>query len=339
MKDEKMTTTINDNVQWEGHEESLSSATNVYSKANSCDVPIIRIDDTHNSDVAIIEGTTTDQVPVPCNNLVESLDDILVNDSEININAKSLKRKASNSLVEEDPATSIPVVTELKVAEESLRQQVSENVSSHPTMNTGIVTSEERYKRTRRVVPARISWEERMAALIAYKEEYGHLQIPIRYKKNPSLGKFVHNTREQYKLFRNQCKMGYQKRCSLTEERISDLNRIGFIWTTERIKKQTDDWNARLEQLKEYKAKHGVRMIPISSFKSGKGRLFFSSSVAISGLLGSTWVRGRSKFCRMDSSTTYCIRFDGQGRETQSFGTKSNGEAGRDWVQFYRSFG
>ena len=115
-------------------------------------------------------------------------------------------------------------------------------------------------KRIRRNVPARISWEDRIASLKAYKEEHGDLNIPIRYKKNTSLGKFVHNTREQYKLFHNQCKPGYQKRCCLTAERIAVLNEIGFLWTTERSQKQNDDWASRLEQLKEYKAKHGVRI-------------------------------------------------------------------------------
>jgi Helicase associated domain len=116
-------------------------------------------------------------------------------------------------------------------------------------------------KRVRRTVPARISWEERIASLKAYKEEHGDLNIPIRYKQNPSLGKFVHNTREQFKLYHHQCKPGYQKRCCLTAERIATLNEIGFLWTTERAQKQNDDWASRLEQLKEYKAKHGVRML------------------------------------------------------------------------------
>jgi Helicase associated domain len=116
-------------------------------------------------------------------------------------------------------------------------------------------------KRVRRIVPARISWEDRIASLKAYKDEHGDLNIPIRYKKNPSLGKFVHNTREQYKLFHHQCKPGYQKRCCLTAERIAMLNELGFLWTTERVQKQNDDWAMRLEQLKEYKAKHGVRIL------------------------------------------------------------------------------
>lgn len=36
----------------------------------------------------------------------------------------------------------------------------------------------------------------------------------------------------------------------------------GFVWTTERTKKQNEDWNVRLEQLKEYKTQHGDCLVP-----------------------------------------------------------------------------
>ena len=118
----------------------------------------------------------------------------------------------------------------------------------------------------------RISWEERIQQLQEYKEEHGDLLIPIRFKENPSLGKFVHNTREQYKLFSQQHEEGHEndndshhknngktntKKCSLTEERVQQLEELGFVWSTERSKHQKEDWEARLQQLKEYKAQHG----------------------------------------------------------------------------------
>jgi len=113
---------------------------------------------------------------------------------------------------------------------------------------------------TKRRAPVRVSWPERIALLKEYKEKHGNLAIPIRYKPNPALGKFIHNTREQYKLFHNRAKVGYKKKCSLTAERIKELDDLGFIWTTERAKKQNDDWDKRYEQLERYKAKHGVRI-------------------------------------------------------------------------------
>jgi hypothetical protein len=109
-----------------------------------------------------------------------------------------------------------------------------------------------------RAAPTRVSWEDRIAMLKAYKEQHGDLLIPIRYKLNPSLGKFIHNTREQYKLYHKRCPPNYKKKCSLTAERIAQLDEIGFVWTTERTKRQNEDWEERLEQLKAYKDKHGV---------------------------------------------------------------------------------
>ena len=106
--------------------------------------------------------------------------------------------------------------------------------------------------------PVRVAWNDRMAMLLEYKETNGDLLIPIRYKVNPSLGKFVHNTREQYKLFHKKTPPGYKKKCSLTAERIAQLQDMGFLWTTERTKRQNEDWEVRLEQLREYKEKHGV---------------------------------------------------------------------------------
>jgi Helicase associated domain len=37
---------------------------------------------------------------------------------------------------------------------------------------------------------------------------------------------------------------------------------LGFVWATERSKKQDEDWNARLEQLREYKDAHGDCLVP-----------------------------------------------------------------------------
>jgi Helicase associated domain len=75
--------------------------------------------------------------------------------------------------------------------------------------------------------PPRVSWEDRIEQLKQYRDEHGDLLIPIRYKKNPSLGKFVHNTREQFKLFHKRAPPNYKKKCSLTQERIEQLDQIG----------------------------------------------------------------------------------------------------------------
>ncbi len=107
----------------------------------------------------------------------------------------------------------------------------------------------------------RVHWEDRLRQLQEYKEQHGDLLIPIRYKPS-NLGKFVHNTREQYKLFHKQTPEGYKKKCSLTASRIHQLEELGFCWTTERSKRQNDDWQKRLHQLKDFREKHGHCMVP-----------------------------------------------------------------------------
>jgi hypothetical protein len=113
----------------------------------------------------------------------------------------------------------------------------------------------------KRPAPTRVPWEERLRQLKGYKEMHGDLLIPIRYKPS-NLGKFVHNTREQYKLFHKRTPEGYKKKCSLTEARIQQLEELGFAWTTERIKRQNDDWQRRLKQLQEFKEKWGDCLVP-----------------------------------------------------------------------------
>ena len=118
-----------------------------------------------------------------------------------------------------------------------------------------------RVLKTRRA-PTRVAWEERLGMLKEYKRIHGDLLIPIRFKENPSLGKFVHNTREQYKLFHKRTPDGYKKKCSLTEGRIQQLDEIGFVWSTNRTERQDEDWNRRLQQLEEYKKQHGDCLVP-----------------------------------------------------------------------------
>ena len=61
--------------------------------------------------------------------------------------------------------------------------------------------------------------------LSEYKQEYGHLLVPKRYRDNPTLGNWVNKTRQQYKHYLNN------KPSSMTQERIDLLDKIGFVWS------------------------------------------------------------------------------------------------------------
>jgi hypothetical protein len=140
------------------------------------------------------------------------------------------------------------IVIEAKEAEEAKANEKKRKATDPP----------EKIPAKKRGPPVRVAWTDRIEMLRKYREDFGNLLIPIRYKLNPSLGKFVHNTREQYKLFHKKTPLSYKKKCSLTAERIQQLEDLGFVWSTERTKRQNEDWEARLIQLKQYKEKNGV---------------------------------------------------------------------------------
>ena len=62
--------------------------------------------------------------------------------------------------------------------------------------------------------------------LIAFKEEFGHCNVPSRYAANPSLGQWCSTTRKAYKKIQNGMKANY----NLTQGRLKRLEEIGFQW-------------------------------------------------------------------------------------------------------------
>ena len=53
---------------------------------------------------------------------------------------------------------------------------------------------------------------------------FGHCNVPNNYQDNQALSSWISKQRHQYKLYNNGAS------CSLTEERIRQLNEIGFDW-------------------------------------------------------------------------------------------------------------
>lgn len=64
----------------------------------------------------------------------------------------------------------------------------------------------------------------RIRIKIEHRDEYGHCNVPKRFKSNPSLGEWVLYQRQQYRLFRKGSPS------QMTEERIGKLEVIGFKW-------------------------------------------------------------------------------------------------------------
>jgi len=70
------------------------------------------------------------------------------------------------------------------------------------------------------------SWEDHYAVLLKFKERNnGSARVPLKYKADLRLGKWVQSQRQQHKLVREG------KKNKLTEERIELLEKAGFEWT------------------------------------------------------------------------------------------------------------
>lgn len=92
-----------------------------------------------------------------------------------------------------------------------------------------------------------------MKELKKYEAEHGHVNVPLKYEKNVPLGSFVNNQRSEYR------RMRQGKPSSMTETKVQELEGIGFLWN---VRDARTPWHVRLEELKEYKKKHGDCDVP-----------------------------------------------------------------------------
>ena len=67
-------------------------------------------------------------------------------------------------------------------------------------------------------------WNERIAQLREFKEQFGHCLVPNKYPSNLKLGLWVTTQRTTYKYYQQG------KPCSMTAERIRELESVGFKW-------------------------------------------------------------------------------------------------------------
>lgn len=69
------------------------------------------------------------------------------------------------------------------------------------------------------------SWDDHYEVLLKFKEEnHGSARVPLKYKADLRLGKWVQTQRQQYKLLQEG------KKSKLTEERLERLEEAGFEW-------------------------------------------------------------------------------------------------------------
>lgn len=103
-------------------------------------------------------------------------------------------------------------------------------------------------------------WKRQFDELLAYKRENGHCNAP----QSTPLGKWVKMQRENYRetQLRAQGTLPQNRtkpRPTLADERIAQLNSIGFQW---KVAPPAAGWECRFEELVDYKRLHGDCNVP-----------------------------------------------------------------------------
>ncbi|KAL7467381.1 hypothetical protein ACHAXS_007623 [Conticribra weissflogii] len=100
--------------------------------------------------------------------------------------------------------------------------------------------------------PGPEKWLKNYQYLKDFKAKYGHVKVPVKYAEN-KLGSWLKTQITQYR----NAKEGRQP--CLSEERIRLLEEIGVSWGEKRI---TTPWDARFEDLVQFKARFGHANVP-----------------------------------------------------------------------------
>ncbi|RLO10972.1 hypothetical protein DYB28_012318, partial [Aphanomyces astaci] len=107
--------------------------------------------------------------------------------------------------------------------------------------------------------PKRLSWDTTLAALKAFSEQHGHVQVPQAFVVDSDHGNVWPAETKGVKLGRivNRLRIAWKKN-ALTEAQQTDLTALGF----DRGVRMT--WNDKLAALKRYRDLHGHTNVPTS---------------------------------------------------------------------------
>jgi hypothetical protein len=89
-------------------------------------------------------------------------------------------------------------------------------------------------------------WERMFSALVQFKTEHGHCDVPAKWSENPQLGKWTNNQRTVF------------KRGELSSDRLERLEAIGFDWDP-----VATFWEKMFSALARFKEEHGHCDVPV----------------------------------------------------------------------------
>jgi Helicase associated domain len=154
-------------------------------------------------------------------------------------NESKLKKKMENKLSKERVAEALKLA---KAVNESV-------ISPSKSSNKKRPPSEEIITQWK----SSASWEERIEELKHFKTGNNHCRVPLR---QPGLGRWVGDMRAAKKLFDDG-----KSDTPLTEERIVELDALGFEWN---LGKPTIPWESRFADLLKFRDKTGHCNVPRS---------------------------------------------------------------------------
>jgi len=150
--------------------------------------------------------------------------------------------------------------------------------SDSPIEGREMNPEDRRAKRIRMPYNTDKHWNKRFEDLVKFKSIHGHCHVPFQYAENKSLSYWVSNQRQKYRKFVKE------EDSTLNTERINSLLSLGFkfnardtygkdggkIQEPDAIKgasygvdlSESALWEIRLQELKEYVAKHGDCVVP-----------------------------------------------------------------------------
>jgi superfamily II DNA or RNA helicase len=84
------------------------------------------------------------------------------------------------------------------------------------------------------------SWEQQFAALLHFKKQYGHCDVPSKSASHRALGTWLNNQRQ------------LRRRGALASDRLARLEEVGVNWNPFNLR-----WDLRFEQLAEFRKRNG----------------------------------------------------------------------------------
>jgi len=98
-------------------------------------------------------------------------------------------------------------------------------------------------------------WETMFQLLLKYKVQHGNTLVPSHYTQNPQLGVWV------------QAQRSLHSNKQLASHRVLQLESIEFVWFSNLLLMQGQQWGSMFQLLVKYKAQHGDTRVPQKTCK------------------------------------------------------------------------